>query len=72
MTCLLYYKDIVVNIFIMMSSDESGEYTATEGAKQVLQEATILAIQLNQTYVTSEDILPNQVGALSFEAHSIR
>ena len=41
----------------MDDDDPQDEYTVTKGAKTVLQEATVLAIQLNQTYVTSEHIL---------------
>ena len=40
-----------------MDDDPEDEYSVTEGAKTLLQEATVLAIQLNQTYVTSEHIL---------------
>ena len=40
-----------------MDSEPQGDYTVTNGAKNVLQDATVLAIQMQQTYVTSEHIL---------------
>ena len=38
-------------------SYDDNDYTVTPAARQVLQKATVLAIQLNQRYVTSEHIL---------------
>lgn len=40
-----------------MENEPQGDYTVTNGAKNVLQDATVLAIQMQQTYVTSEHIL---------------
>ena len=40
-----------------MSLDPDGEYSVTDRCKKVLQDSTVLAIQLGQTYVTSEHIL---------------
>ena len=40
-----------------MDDEPQGEYTVTNGARNVLQDATVLAIQMQQTYVTSEHIL---------------
>jgi ATP-dependent Clp protease ATP-binding subunit ClpC len=37
--------------------DDDDEYTVTPRAKKILQDSTVLAIQLGQTYVTSEHIL---------------
>ena len=36
---------------------DDNDYTVTPGARTVLQKATVMAIQLNQRYVTSEHIL---------------
>ena len=40
-----------------MEDDPQNDYTVSIGAKNVMQESTVLAIQLGQTYVTSEHIL---------------
>lgn len=40
-----------------MEEEPQGDYTVTNAAKKVLQDATVLALQMQQTYVTSEHIL---------------
>lgn len=40
-----------------MPISDDNEYSASAGAKKVLQDSTVLALQLGQTYVTSEHIL---------------
>lgn len=40
-----------------MEDDSQNDYTVSNAAKSVMQESTVLAIQLGQTYVTSEHIL---------------
>ena len=56
----------------MSLSDPDEEYTITEGAKRVLQASTVLAIQLNQTYVTSEHILYSLLNIRSRKDIAIR